>query len=792
MDYATYVNKYNLLINKRLVPDWKIYEYLVAIKLGMIVWDDLPPTFGELYNLPHLVDYGIDMIDLKYTKTGQAKYYNGSNITWKTVSTFIAYSLHILKISDMSLITTKNAKVAKIVQHAFPNIIKHEFEELLANIPKVQEIAKPVKLVGIEQRSYTISCTKLFLESKNSLLRFQLPCGIGKSYIVYNIILEDTKTNKDSKYLIIAPWIDLANQMVQELTRFGLNPAMLGGGNVIESDDFSVLVCISASLVKLPDLQYRYIFVDEAHHIEKDDSATFEQISGISREKELHLSATFKKTQNLDYVMDLREAIDNNWLSDYMFNIEYFTQGDMLDNLADLIKSKMEWMPMFIYFNTTERAISFCAKLCQIGVKAEYLIGTCNTIKRAKIISDLNNYELPVLCLCGCFNEGISINNLQTIVFGDFRFSKINRIQIAMRASRKHPNKPYSRLVFPINEDKSNDKHICDILGTFDELDSSFKKSIKTEGNTRLKFAVDNKVGADKAVFLREEVYDRYGRILNGLTTEQKVDEFLAYVEKNGIPKNKCNDKFSDKTKIGLFWMGCKTKNRCILHPYSELLKNTNLASDYAGYKPHVKNVVISMEQKIEIFLLYINKNGIPKYNAEDKFDDGVSIFGFWSHCKHRKKCGKHPYSILLKNEVLSRDYNKCKRQNRPISITLEQKIDELINYVNIHKVPSESCKDKFSDNTLIGSFWKQCRQKRKCDKISYSKLLENKLLFDSYHSLKKISKDVVITTEQKIDEFLEYMQTNEIPPKSGNQKFSDNTKIGAYWAKCRQQKKMR
>ncbi len=46
-----YKNQYVKLIkdNNNKVPDHKMYEYLYAIKLNLIHWDDIPPTFCETY-----------------------------------------------------------------------------------------------------------------------------------------------------------------------------------------------------------------------------------------------------------------------------------------------------------------------------------------------------------------------------------------------------------------------------------------------------------------------------------------------------------------------------------------------------------------------------------------------------------------------------------------------------------------------------------------------------------------------------------------------------------------------
>lgn len=270
MDYSRYHNKYINLLLQPNIPDWKKFEYAVALNQQMIVWSDIPPNFGELYKLPHLMDYGIDCIDLEYTKTIQVKHYGTSNITWKLMSTYIAYSLHILGINNMNLVTTPTANVTSIVKRSFPNMLRFSLEELTSNLPELPKVEKPIKV--IEQRPYTVECVNLFLQSNQDIMRFELPCGVGKSYIIYEII---KKSTIDAVHLIISPWIDLSYQMMNELEEFGIKATLMGDGHEPETlEGIQVLVCITASTKKLSkmDFTFGYKFIDEAHHVEKLES----------------------------------------------------------------------------------------------------------------------------------------------------------------------------------------------------------------------------------------------------------------------------------------------------------------------------------------------------------------------------------------------------------------------------------------------------------------------------------------------------------------------------------------
>lgn len=772
MDYTHYKNKYlNILINCD-IPAWKRFEYAVALNQQMIVWSDIPPNFGEIHKLPHLMDYGIDCINLEYTKTLQAKYYNSScPITYKKLSTYIAYSLHILGIADMNLATTPTANVSSMVVRSFPDILRFTLEELTQDLPEIPKVDKPPKV--IEPRPYTVECANLFLESNQDIMRFELPCGVGKSYIIYEIIRRSSQNGLC--HLILVPWIDLANQMLAELTDFGIKAALIGDNHHFDSlDNLDVLVCITASAKKLSKMDFVFgcKFVDEAHHIEKLESVQLGYINQIECEKELHLSATFRKIHPLDYQMTLRNAIDDGWLSDYRLYIEYFTAGDMFQNIVELVKTNMDWFPMFVYFNTTERAIKF-AEL----VGCEYLIGTCTRSKRSRIVDDLNNYRCPVLALCGCFNEGISINNLTTVVFGDYRFSKINRIQIAMRASRLHPNKPFSRLVFPICEGSVEDKDLHNMLTSFGEIDPMLSKSMKN-GGTRVSINTRNeKAETVEAEFIREQIYNSFGKLISKLTVEEKIDEFVRWIKLfNFIPMQKSEYIFSDTTKMGIFWSHCKGGLKCDKLPYSQLLDIVILKQDYytiidiknknAGQKK------ITLYDKIDEFIKWVNLNKcVPMAKCEDLFSDGAKVGLFWVKCKSHKKLDRPEYSKLLNINILKKDYDGTlkimEKNNKNNNLTISGKVDEFIKWIELNRcTPTIRCKSLFSDKTKIGAFWIKCKYELKCNKHPYIKLLKNQITKESYVEYIKNNKLEEWSKYDRVCKFIGLVNIYGLPKK--------------------------
>lgn len=116
---------------KGKIEDHKMFEYMAAVKLDMIMWEDISEKDIAKLKLPHRADYGIDLVSRDFRKTAQVKYYGkNSTITWRSISTFTSYSMIFLHTSDMILVTTKDAKIPDIVARSIPKILRYDMSEL--------------------------------------------------------------------------------------------------------------------------------------------------------------------------------------------------------------------------------------------------------------------------------------------------------------------------------------------------------------------------------------------------------------------------------------------------------------------------------------------------------------------------------------------------------------------------------------------------------------------------------------------------------------------------------------
>ena len=802
MDYSKYRQKYINFIDdygydNTKFKDHYIFEILYALELNLILWSDIPPNFDELYDLPHTMDYGVDLIDLEYTKTGQVKKYcETSCITWSALCKFYTYSTQVLDIDNLILATTEDSKIdnlgnKKLIETNKIQLIRNNFDKLLQKYNNTQPEEETIITYEIEERDYLLDCYNLIKNTDKNTLNLQLPCGTGKSYIMLYTILETLKTNPEDKFIIFCPWINLAKQFKHLFKKFNLKISLIGDGKHKIKSKSNVVICINQSVKHIKDIEFKYKFIDEAHHLEDKDSKLKPQMNEIKAEKEINFSATFHNQDELDYKYPMDKAIEEGYISDYKLHIEYFTSGNKINSLIELIKNNIDWIPIFIYFNNTERCKEFAKLLNKNEISSNYLIGTDNQTKRNEIRENIINGELKVLCLCGVYNEGISIDNLQTVIFGDLRHSQINKIQIAMRANRLYKEKPYYRVVLPIIESDFNDKDISQLIRTFAIIDPRIKEAIKRKSSTRIQIRLDDNTNLEDAKLLYEQIYDRIGNMTNGLSQEEKVNELLDYVKiQNELPKytrSTSKIKFSNGQSMYDFWMSCKNCSRCNNKLYSKLLTNKLLKEDYERYQQLPK---LTIDDKINILLKKIETNKeIIRDKNKDKFEDNKLITNFWSKCKLNlfndyEKYIKI-YSRLLENEFLKNNYEqyKLKRRN-PI-----WKTDEFLKFIEEHKfIPYNYQKEfNFSDNTNMGSFWIRCKKSSLCEEKPYSKLLKNKLLKKDYERYKRNCCLPKLTTDDKINELLEIMEEKKsLILKKNNLKFNDDVDIFEFWRHCK------
>jgi superfamily II DNA or RNA helicase len=809
IQYTKYKNKYVTIINDylndtTLYKDYYIYEVLYAIELKMILWEDLPPNFDEVYKLPHRRDYGIDLINLNYEETAQVKLYgNKSNITWSHFSNFYTYSKELLNISNMILATTEDAKLDSLVLNIFEKnkkikLFRNKFDDLISAIPGCTNHIKNNKNdkndIKIEEREYLLKCNEIAIDTKKDKLYFQLPCGTGKTYIILYIIKESLKNNKNSKFVVLCPWVDLAKQTFDLFCKFNIKTSFVGDGKRTFNKKSNVIVCVNRSIQYIRNVEFKYKFIDEAHHVENEDSKIRQQINTIKSEKEINLSATYNDQYNIDFNYSMEQAIDEGYISDYVINIEHFSKGDKTEELIKLIKKNVSWAPMFIYFNNTDKCIKFSDLLNDENIKSNYLTGSDTMNKRETIKNGIIDGKIKVLCLCGVYNEGISIDNLQTVIFGDLRHSQINKIQIAMRANRLHNNKPYYRIVMPIVDDDFTNNDIKELIRTFAKIDPRIKKAIKNRSTSRIKINIDNNDN-EIALLLYESIYDRLGNMIEQTDFNEWKELLFEYA--NTYKKSPTSIFVYNEKNIGT-WLqynkGKITSNKDKM--YKILCENKYIKKSVDNYlenkEKNKDKIHLTFNELKELLFEYANTNKCAPSRKIIYKDQNI---GTWLQTRKGNIMSNTDviYCNLSKNKYIKQHidtYLENKEKNKSVEKTLfEEWRQLLLDYISEYKTYPQT-KTIYKHKTL-GRWTVHLKEKviSPEDKL-YINLSENKyikLMFDD--NLKKKEKNKVkikLTFDEWKQLLFEYTDINKKCP-SGSTVYK-KSKIG-WWLQTQKSK---
>ena len=809
-----YVNSYKKLAfeyNKNDTPQdrGKAFEFLTALILNVYHWDTAAPKMRKQILTGNLTDKGIDLVDLEKNIVFQVKNYENTMLGWRNISTFLAYQAFLLKETySASLITNFNCKYCKEINCLIEsNKLKHlqfDYQELfdtyLLNYKPIEEKKEEIT---VENRYYQIECSDLVLNNSDQKeFRLQLSCGTGKSFIMLILIQKKLKINPNFKFIIFCNTKDLCYQTLDLFNDQNIKAILVGDGNDYQKD-FTLIVSTYHSNQKIPkDINFEFLIIDEAHHLENQDGKYNQEIRKLQYKQFINFSATFNKQDSIDFKYNLRQAINDNYLLDYRLYFEIFTGENYLNALVSVIKNKrVEWSPMFIYFNNTTRAKDFNQLLQQAGIKSEFISGK-DDCKTRKIVKDkFELQEIEILSLCGVYNEGVSINCLKTVIFGDLRHSDINKIQISMRASRLHYSKTHYNVVFPVSEKQYfEDTDLIDLLKSFTIIDSELKYNLEHFPQAYVSFKKHNlnkNLEIEDSEFYGEEAFDSLNQKLLS-SMEIKVKALLQWVDEHQkTPSTSSDETFSDGCKIGVFWDTIKQKQKIEQPPYIQLKESSILMEDYLSTqelkKSKIGKIKLTMEQKVKELLQWVDEHQkTPSFSSDETFSDGSKIGRFWSKIKVKQKIEQPPYNQLKEYYILWEDYLSTQEIKKSkigkIKLTMEQKVKELLQWVDEHqKTPSANSDETFSDGSKIGCFWNTIKQKQKIEHPPYNQLKESSILWEDSLSNQEIKKSKIgkikLTMEQKVKELLQWVDEHQKTPLRNDETFSDGAKIGKFWS---------
>jgi superfamily II DNA or RNA helicase len=197
---------------------------------------------------------------------------------------------------------------------------------------------------------------------------------------------------------------------------------------------------------KTPPTDVDVLILDEGHHSASETATT---LFGMIKPK-LFLAMTgtpFRSDRmKLCFSRTIRDAgtralIDSGWLSPFH---QYTFEGNWTPQMvADLyLREPERWGPSVVFFLTLAECFR-CQRLLQSGgIRCEVVHGSSDQESQ---IAAFNRGEVPVLLNVIVLTEGFNAPQLQTVFVRPG--SKGPTIQMAGRALRKHPGKPFAQIV---------------------------------------------------------------------------------------------------------------------------------------------------------------------------------------------------------------------------------------------------------------------------------------------------------------------------------------------------------
>ena len=511
-------NLYRHILSHHTLPAHKRFELLVSLSTNTFGIEMMPPSFLDnetvvVNRRGYGVDCGIDHINLTKTVVGQSKRYTGTNkVDWADISKFFLASECLATPPSVRFLATlpstgvtKRALGAMQLKH-----IEHKrFDEAtLATLPvcSAPSTAIPDTVCtadGIVMRPTQADVITAFHASPRAVFTFEAAPGWGKTRVA--LFLGHETYLRGGRVVYLVHTVDLLTQ-----TRSTFEAAGVPASVVTYQSAHHVAALADGDL----------LIADEAHHLDRDGdwNAAVCRIGSACRT--FKMSGRYDSHTEVDYTVSYDAAIEEGVVADYRVVLQSWTPGVRTWEIARFLHETPTLGPLvFVFWNSVENAEAGHRASCELLDTSAVVTGTTPDAERVRIRRLAEEGYLRVMHLCGCYNEGISIAAVSTVVFGDPRQSPKNVFQCQARANRLHHTKPFYRVVLPILGDADLDV-VAQYVGALSMSDERVHDALSrlVDGHPTARVVVN---GCDEATCTRVVEY-------LGTSMRSMIDEKIA------------------------------------------------------------------------------------------------------------------------------------------------------------------------------------------------------------------------------------------------------------------------
>ena len=378
----------------------------------------------------------------------------------------------------------------------------------------------------------------------------------------------------------------------------------------------------------------------------------------------IYLSATIDKLDGFDYyTKDLREMIDNKYLSDYIITIPIFTDDPSNKNICEYIIKN--YQNIIIYCNSQKEGLQINNMMNSIQKNCSSYID-CETKKseRNKIIDKYKSGNIPFLINVKILIEGFDAPITKGICFMHMPSNKTTLIQIIGRALRLHENKTIANIILPFSS-KSDEDNINNFLKIMARNDSRIRKSYinkKLGGYINIVVGDEQKNNDDNDddIEIRYElIYDKMGVLQNSVEIfEKRLKEVIQYMDEHGKRPSAANKN--------------RNKNRNIY------LMGKWLTHQYQNYQNKQYNMLNAEIYKI--WEKFMNDDKYRKHflSNEDAWDYALNEVKMYMDTNNNNK------PKMYKERICNNKNNNEKRLGQWLST--QQKSYKNKNYIMVHE----------------------------------------------------------------------------------------------------------
>lgn len=312
----------------------------------------------------------------------------------------------------------------------------------------------------------------------NSVL-LQMPTGTGKTHVFAEIVRKWTRVYEPrKKVLIIAHRVELIEQIISRLIRFGVSGSPIYGGKV-QDPNYQVQVAMIQSLKKVERLpsNISLLIIDEAHH---STAKSYKKIINHYRERNenlkiIGLTATPYRLSGDGFSQIFDELITSDQIKDFIRNgflckIRHFAASQIdLSEVAlgfdrDYLESDLEGIvrndillaelvESYLTHAADKKAIVFSLnkahskdivdRYLKSNIPAAYIDSDTDIDERAQLVQKFREGEIKVLCNVNIFTEGFDCPDVEVVQLARPTKSLSLYLQQVGRAMRPSPEKQY-------------------------------------------------------------------------------------------------------------------------------------------------------------------------------------------------------------------------------------------------------------------------------------------------------------------------------------------------------------